>query len=190
MSMDRREFLVTTGMGAMAGAACVRAASWDTGRVAHGAITTHSITERFPPGHRQVSQSIWYENEKGERWYPDLAAKGPPSPPPDHPYQVSRLPNTVTTRMFDLKRAGHGDRLIMSGEASYDASLVLALVQRAGYPLFDAITIAAEACCRCMNSLAYAVGLPWGFPQYGREWQNTHTECEWCRQQEVVTNGD
>jgi len=188
--MDRREFLVTTGMGAMAGAACVRAASWDTGRVAHGAITTHSITERFPPGHRQVSQSIWYENEKGERWYPDLAAGGPPTHPPGYPLQVSRLPNILVTRLYDLSEIRQGDSLVMTTEASYSEDLVLGLVHRGGYSLGDAITIAGGACDRCMNSLAYAVGLPWGFPQYGREWQNTHTECEWCRQQEVVTNGD
>lgn len=83
-----------------------------------------------------------------------------------------------------------GSRSILSGSCGYSDELALALCtakEVAGnlklpHPLrlSQAIMIAVTACERCMNSLAHAVGLDWGYPEFSEDWQKCGTSCDLC----------
>ncbi len=80
------------------------------------------------------------------------------------------------------KWEAYGSRDLMSGEMSFPEDLVIAIVKSGDYDLGDAIIISATCCERCMNSLADQYGLDWGYPEYGEEWEEYGTNCEFCEE--------
>ena len=50
-----------------------------------------------------------------------------------------------------------------------------------GIRLHKAILIAANACERCMNALAYEHGLDWGYEEMSEDWKKCGTECDFCK---------
>jgi hypothetical protein len=59
-----------------------------------------------------------------------------------------------------------------------DAVSQVPLPQR--FALADAILIAARACERCTNALAYAYGLQWGYHEGSDHWNNCKARCGFC----------
>lgn len=59
-------------------------------------------------------------------------------------------------------------------------SLVRGHVWNKNYKMGDAILIAANACERCMNSLAHQYGLSWGYKEHSNEWCEAGTSCNFC----------
>lgn len=84
-------------------------------------------------------------------------------------------------RLWPKKWDGHGSRVAFSCDSSWSEDLVLAIVNSGDYTLKEAIIIAATACERCMNALAHKYGLKWGYPEYGEEWKETGTVCQFCK---------
>jgi hypothetical protein len=78
----------------------------------------------------------------------------------------------------------YGSRQIMSGESSWPEDLVLAMAMTNEYTLSQAILIAANACERCMNTLAHKYDLKWGYPEGSEEWKKTRTSCQFCQDDE------
>jgi hypothetical protein len=101
-----------------------------------------------------------------------------------HPFACVRFPLYVQTEIFKRRASdglyGASDRIGTSG-ATANPSLVFAIVQAGRYSLGDAIVIASEACGRCLNALAHAYGLSWGYEEGGPEWRQCRTECPMCQ---------
>ena len=174
--------------------------------------------------------TLWYENDAGERWEPDLESNGYPAEglPSGFCYQHSQFPNVLRHTILRLvqesevnecphlekdieptggwvsgiegrkcKQCGgsqtkrvsdpwpqqwdaYGSQELAAMESSYSEDLVLAMANSGDYTLSQAILVAANACERCMNSLAEKYGLEWGYPEYSVEWERSRTECEFC----------
>jgi hypothetical protein len=93
----------------------------------------------------------------------------------------------------------NGSRELVRGDSSWPSDLVLAMSrpstwERAKsffrswrlaelYPLDKSIIIASSSCERCMNALAYQYGLNWGYREHSKEWQQTNTQCDFCKGQ-------
>lgn len=146
--------------------------------------SSHSILRRFPPGHKILSAHMWYENADGKRFYPDLRAQPGCGRPDGYDYYVSRFPHEVRTEHYRMTKDGSSE-LLVAGSKTFPEDLVLALVQKHGYSLCEAILLACS-CERCVNSLAHAVGLSWGYPEGSDQWLAAKTGCEWCREKRGV----
>jgi hypothetical protein len=69
---------------------------------------------------------------------------------------------------------------LMESETIFKAEeLVMGLV-REGHTLSEAILVAANACEKCRNVLAFECGLGWGYASDSME-RKAHTECVLCR---------
>lgn len=93
-----------------------------------------------------------------------------------------------------------GSRELVRGNSGWPGDLVLAMSRpslweraksffRTGrfprtYSLDKAIIIAASNCERCMNALAYAYGLNWGYKEGSDDWVKCNTCCEFCKETE------
>lgn len=164
--MNRRRFLAIGGLPAI----------WPNGALAvRPNRIDHSVTDRFGPTHD--FDLLWYEDQDGNKLLVDM--KGCYDPPQGSRYQVSRFPCTLHTDYLGLKEDGSSYQ-VMRGSHGWCDDLVLALVVKGGYRLRNAIIIAASACERCINSLAYACGLPWGYAEGSDEWRESNTSCELC----------
>ena len=73
-----------------------------------------------------------------------------------------------------------GSRSLMVGTSGWSEDLVLAMANSGDFMLFESILVAANACERCMNSLAHQYGLKWGYEEYSQEWAESNTSCEFC----------
>ena len=76
----------------------------------------------------------------------------------------------------------YGAREVCCGRSSWSEDLVLAMANSKDYSLSQSILIAANACSRCMNSLAHKYGLSWGYKEKSPEWEKTNTECDFCKE--------
>lgn len=74
----------------------------------------------------------------------------------------------------------HGSRTFCSINASWSEDLVLAMANSEDYSLSESIIIAATACERCMNALAFKYGMAWGYEERSEEWLNVGTSCQFC----------
>jgi 2'-5' RNA ligase len=75
----------------------------------------------------------------------------------------------------------HGSVDMGAMESSWSEELVLALANKKGWKLGQAIMVAAKACERCMNVLAHEVGLDWGYEHGSEEWMRANTQCDFCK---------
>ncbi len=179
---------------------------------------------------------LWYENESGDKHYPDKGGKGETKdPPPGFIYQHSMFPNVLHLTVLKItqkseveacphlndsviptggwvdgiegrkcrkcqgtqtRKIGHpwppewnsnGSEKIVGAESSWSDGLVLEMANSGEYSLSEAIMIVANSCERCMNSLAHAYGLAWGYEEHGHEWFGVNTECDFCKGVETVT---
>jgi hypothetical protein len=86
------------------------------------------LAKILPPNRRKVGLDlsrdlplIWYENEDGDVWVPDLNGNEPPPPPPDFVYQYSRFPRTLTENVLriitqeDIDTCAHEEVVIDHG---------------------------------------------------------------------------
>ena len=73
-----------------------------------------------------------------------------------------------------------GSRDLFAGESGYQEDLVLAMAKDGRYTLGESILLVANACERCMNSLAHKYGLKWGYPEKSEKWKKTNTQCDYC----------
>jgi hypothetical protein len=178
-----------------------------------------------------VPPILWYENEQGEKFIPDLTKDEVVNPPAGFIYQHSQFPKelvhncrrSVVREEVDqcphpaedvhktygwiegiegrecsrchgtqIKNIGdnwpdtwdaNGSRTVISGNSSWPEDLVLAMAtyETGRFRLSDAILIAANACERCMNALAYNYGLSWGYPEGSDEWKRCNTTCKFCK---------
>lgn len=109
------------------------------------------------------------------------------------------FPNELSEKIYATNSSGDygSNDLACTGGSSYNTDLVLALcrpllLQRIKsiirtkrlMPLCDfkqAIMHAGLRCERCMNSLAYAYGLDWGYKAFSNDWERCGTKCDACR---------
>lgn len=137
---------------------------------------------------------LWYENEQGDRWYPPDNYNGVPPPPDGFRYQWFRNP----CELHESVCPAAGGPRIMSGTASWDPDLVMAMVRpwwllrfqqflsNGGrfprrYKLDAAIVKVATSCERCLNALAYEYqGIEHGYRRFGPSWRRSNTRCEDC----------
>lgn len=99
-------------------------------------------------------RTIWYENEAGERRYPDL--EGDLSGQAERmfeegfAYQIGRFPNEVTERCL-LSKDVDGGRVsteVYEANSTWSEDEVMA-IRGLGFGLHDAILISTTACARC-----------------------------------------
>lgn len=165
-----------------------------------------------------IPPRLWYENERGERWIPE-PGKSEQMPPPEFQvrYQHGRFPRDVRETILRLNDDGSATE-IAAATSSWWPQLVMAMIQthytsRFGYRPWDpqidsrafdhvlgspmaleaAISIAAAACERCMNALAYefgavdARGERQGYPVSSPQFTESNTRCEFCTNRENLT---
>lgn len=128
--------------------------------------------------------TLWYENENGDKHVPDMEGGPMDDIPEGYEYQMSQFPNVLRTIMLGLNEDGTSYE-IGWGESTYPEDLVLAMANSGDWSLGDAILIVANSCERCMNALAEQYGLDWGYKEYSDEWQKSNTVCDFCREDEV-----
>jgi hypothetical protein len=133
---------------------------------------------------REHLRRQWWEDEEGnflqEPDYETLAR------PDEGRYFVSRIPQVLDTVYVRVDDDGQTE--IGQSRQSWNEDLALAIAYRSnGWSLTDGIMIASLACERCMNALAYEANLNWGYPEFGEEWQETDTECQFCVPNEAET---
>jgi len=139
----------------------------------------HSVFSRFPPRHAALTNAVWFEDKYGRRRYAD--PQDGSAWPEGYDYRVTRCPGQLHTEHY-VKTQDGGSQLLMAGSSTFREDLVLALVQQRGYRLTDALVLSSQACERCMHSMAYALGLSWGYPEGSGQWRKAGTTCEWCRE--------
>jgi len=120
----------------------------------------------------QPIPNLWYEDEEGNKIFPDLRGDMLPDDYMDggYPYQHARFPVVRDSICTD-----EGE--LMSGETSMNCvePIVIYLVTERKWTLPDAITVAATTCERCMNILLEETT---GEPYLERD--TAHTHCELC----------
>lgn len=128
--------------------------------------------------------TLWYENEKGDKYIPDLKDALHNIPIDKYPYQVSQFPNVLRTTY--LKCYDDKSEEVASGESSWSEDLVLAIANTGEYSLSEAILIVVQSCERCMNALAHKYNIGWGYPEHSKEWNKCGTSCEFCKEQKQL----
>ena len=73
---------------------------------------------------------------------------------------------------------------LMTMSRGINADLVFPLVAFKGVSAQDAIYNSGIMCERCMNSIAYELGLDNSYPEYGEVWRSVGTSCVCCRDDE------
>ena len=75
---------------------------------------------------------IWYENEKGDKWFPDMDGNGPPDEdrPDEHVYMHSILTNVVHQDVLMIIRQQDVDACAHDGEMKADDGLIKPLKGR------------------------------------------------------------
>lgn len=124
-------------------------------------------------------ESLWFENEEGDKFFIDWENWEGLSADEGYDYMFSRNPDVLVERMHVRNEDGNWEELCV-GESSFPEDLVLAIVESGDYGLCDSITIASICCERCMNALAHQYGLDWGYPEFGEEWRDCSTSCQFC----------
>ena len=76
--------------------------------------------------------------------------------------------------------AGHGVRAMAERIAQGTQASISRVELPPRYTLEQAILIAARSCERCVNALAHAYGLLWGYPEHGPEWKASIASCAFC----------
>lgn len=122
--------------------------------------------------------TLWYENDKGEKYIPKQMETPDDIPIDKYPYQVSQFPTQLNTSY--LKCYDDRSEEIAEGHSSWPEDLVMAMANSGDYTLSESILIAAQSCERCMNALAHKYGLDWGYPEGSEEWQKCGTSCQFC----------
>ena len=121
--------------------------------------------------------TLWYENEKGEKYIPKDLESPDKIPTDKYPYQVSQFPNQLTTTY--LKCYEDRSEEVMEGHQSWPEDLVMAMANSGDYSLSESILIAASCCERCLNVLLDQYELD-GYEEDSEEWNDCGTECEFC----------
>lgn len=74
-----------------------------------------------------------------------------------------------------------GSKEIMVGTSGMYKELIVPMVLFKNMPIDMAMFHSAVLCERCMNSLAYELGLDNSYPEYGIEWLKVGTTCDCCK---------
>lgn len=96
----------------------------------------------------QPLPTLWYENEKGEKYFLSEEELNNLILPEDYPIQHSLGPEVTESMCTDQGQIGVGHTTINCIE-----DIVFYLVLQRGWKMTDAIVVAAETCERCMNRL-------------------------------------
>lgn len=131
-------------------------------------------------------KTLWYEDENGNDLGNCIGEDGNIVDKPDNArYMVSRFPTELKTYMYRLND-DDTTKQIMESSSSWSDELVTAMVRSGEFTAAEAILLAALACERCMNALAFDQKLSWGYKRYSEEFNNCKTECDQCKQRDVV----
>lgn len=122
---------------------------------------------------------LWYENEKGEEFIPDISGNMPPEIPEGFKFQLSRFPHVLRTSMLRINPDGTSKE-VLTMESTWPEDLVLAMVN-SGEKLGHSITVASESCERCLNALSHKYGLSDGYPEGSPQWEEAGTRCMFCK---------
>ena len=132
-----------------------------------------------------VPPTLWYENRDGDRHVPTQAELADClDPPKGFDFQRSQFPCMLEDSILQLYRDETGrvvrSEAVMTGHSGWSEDLVLAMTNSGKYKLSEAILVAATACERCMNALACAYGLDWGYAADSDNYRKSRTSCEHC----------
>jgi hypothetical protein len=127
---------------------------------------------------KQMLCELWYENEDGEKFIPNYGENFG-NPPLGYFYQHGQFPTILRHSILKIENGSSHE--IMAAEMSWSEDLVLSMANSGKWKLREAILIAANACERCMNSLAHEYGLNWGYAEFSDEWEKCGTTCRFCR---------
>jgi hypothetical protein len=134
-----------------------------------------SITSLFSKQKYKVpSNHLWYENNKGEKWFLKSSEDYTNGPPEGFIYQHSVDANEVRHTI----RTSEG--LLYSSNNSWNVSIVEQMVKSGDYKLIDAILIVSVFCERCSNAAAYDYKL-YGYSRNSEEFKRCNTSCDYCK---------
>lgn len=131
---------------------------------------------------------MWWENEDGDTWVPDLTKDAGDFPPPGtYPYAHSCFPLDITHQIYKVRPdGGYGtDDLIgtlNSGLSSDSGDLAIVMRQVDGISLAEALGLVANSCERCHNIMLNHYGFDDGYTKDSPEAQRVGTHCRLCRQ--------
>lgn len=140
---------------------------------------------KLPDLSRFRPENLWFEDKNGNRWTPTSQDLMDCVYPPAHPYQVSRSGCEVRTTF--MIRTPKGCKVIATPTSTVSPELVRALTNKIDpywkdpRSLEKALQIAAMACERCMNILANACGLDWGYAPDSPQAEKCGTTCDLCK---------
>lgn len=136
-----------------------------------------------------IPPMLWYENKDGHRHIPhpdDFSV----NPPDGFDYQRSNFPCTLEDSVLRLIRDETGrvtrSEAVMTGHCGWSEHLVLAMANSGKYRLSEAILVVATSCERCMNALAHAYGLDWGYPPDSEDYETCGTRCRICELKDLT----
>lgn len=141
-----------------------------------------------------VPATLWYNDEAGNFvGVPDYTKPYDPFCGIENReaivYQVSRFPCQLIETHLRINPDGSSSR-VCEMTSSYWEELVIAMATALPplrrFRLSEAILIAATACERCMNALAWQYGVKdgeghiAGYPEDSEEYRDTNTQCHFC----------
>lgn len=134
---------------------------------------------------------MWCESQDGKQKAPiDFTGQNPWPNPVQFPICIVEDPTTLRTEYYRIRKkdGGYGSKESLgTGTSTFSEALTLALANGSnGMPSFRlrlAITIAAKSCERCMNVLAHAYGLSWGYSPHSKSAKICGTSCELCKRE-------
>lgn len=134
----------------------------------------------------EICPHLWFENEDGDKFIPDLTQNMPPYIPSGFIYQHTEFPHVLQHAVFMVREDGSSEKLA-TGESSFSNDLTTALVRSGDYTVHEAIMVAGKSCERCMNVLAHNYGLEWGYALHSDDWIVCPTQCLFCEDERTTT---
>lgn len=135
--------------------------------------------------------SVYYELPDGQRCGMDYCQQNGIYQFPEGTLQRFHGWKEVKTHDFALVKTGvvdensHVEEVVWepvgSGESSFPVDLVLALIAE-GWTYKEAVMFASQSCERCVNAMAWHLGLPWGYSYDSEEYLMCRTTCRHCEE--------
>lgn len=116
--------------------------------------------------------AIWYENDKGEKYFLSEEELNNAYFPPDYPIQVSRFPG-VTESYIDTR---NNSNIKFENTINCVQPIVEHLCNK-GWSMVDAISISSMLCERCLN---IAIEQSGGEKYDEEQKKSSHTHCDLC----------
>lgn len=144
------------------------------------------VSKKFNPPNIKKARlhRLWFEDKKGNvRALTEREMRHMKFPSVKKwPYAFSCFPTSVVTSIYRRRKdGGYGSKdCIGRSESGVSKDLVIALVLKRKLSLDHAMMTASQACERCMNILAWQLGLKWGYNSRSDAAKKCNTSCRLC----------